>query len=282
MTEILSDIILNEISLVDIPANQEANILLYKRSTSDDQPKEAKMADKMTPEQEARMKAYMDKGYDEDKAKEMAMSKSAQSLVEEIDALLASNEDLTKSYDEATEKLMSIEMALDKAGIKLKEDGTVEKSADPEYIEIDGERVVKSSIPQPLLKRMEADRDRIAALEKRDRETALAKRAQDELPNLGGTDLQKGQLLDAIDTLEGKEDLLRALKAADAALSKMFSEVGKAHDPADDTGPSATLEKMVADHAEKNNVPRETAFVEVTRKGEGRDLLKRVRAERSN
>lgn len=282
MPEILSDIILEEISFVDNPANQEANILLFKRSTSDEQPKEANMADKMTPEQEARMKSYMDKGYDKDKAKEMAMSKSAESLVEQIDELTASNEDLSKSYDEATEKLMNIEMALEKAGIKLDDDGTIEKAADPEYVEIDGEKVEKSLVPAPILKRMEADRDRIAALEKRDQEVSLSKRAQDELPNLGGTDLLKGQLLAAVDKMDGKDEMLRALKAADAAVSKMFAEVGESHDAADETGPAAALEKKVAEYAEEKSVSKETAFAEVTKNGEGRELLKQVRSEHSN
>jgi len=282
MPESLSDIVLEEISFVDNPANQEANILLFKRSASDVQPKEAKMADKMTPEQEARMKAYMDKGYGKDKAREMAMTKSAEGLIEEIETLTATNEDLTKSFDEASEKLMNIEMALEKAGITLTEEGSIEKSADPEYVEVDGERVEKSAIPAPLLKRMEADSQRIAALEKRDNEVKLAKRAKDELPNLAGTDLQKGQLLEAVEKTDGSEDLLRALKAADAAVAKMFEEVGKGQDDTDDTGPSATLEKMVSDYASENKVPRESAFVEVTRKGEGRELYKQVRSERSN
>lgn len=282
MPENLSDIILNEISFVDNPANQEANILLFKRSASDEQPKEAKMADKMTPEQEARMKAYMGKGYDKDKAREMAMSKSFEDLLDEVEALTETNGDLTKSYDATTEKLFNIEMALDKAGIKLTDDGEVEKAAAPEYVEIDGEKVEKSAIPAPLLKRMEADSDRIAKLEKRDHEVSLAKRAKDELPNLGGTDLQKGRLLDAVEKMDGADELMRALKAADAAVSKMFDEVGKTHDDADDTGPKAALEKKVAEYAEEKSVSKETAFAEVTRNGEGRELYKQMRAESSN
>jgi len=204
MPEILSDIDLDEISLVDDGANQGARIVLFKRdqpSASDTKSEEAiKMADKMTPEQEARMKAYMDKGYEEDKAKEMAMSKAAP----EIDGMIEEMDSLAKANDDLSEKVMNIEMALSKAGITMKDDGTIEKAAEPEYIDIDGERVEKSAVPAPLLKRIEADRARIAELEKRDREAALAKRAEAELPNLAGTSVAKGALLAAIDGIDGK------------------------------------------------------------------------------
>jgi predicted metal-dependent hydrolase len=275
MPELLSDIKLEEISFVDSPANPGAQILLYKRSASDAQPKEAEMADDMTPEQETRMKAYMDKGYDKDKAREMAMAKFAP----EIDGMLEEMDSLEKTNNELTERQMNIEMSLQKEGIVLEEDGSITKSASPEYIDIDGEKVLKSSVPAPLLKRMEESNRRIEELEKRDREIGLAKRADEEIPHLAGESVAKGYLLDTIEKMEQKDELLRTLKAADEALKKMGSEVGAASVP-DDDSPDSRLSKMTQDYAKEHGVSIETAYAEVTRDGEGRQLLKSARTKR--
>lgn len=296
MPEELSDIQLEEISFVDNPANPGAHIVLFKRSSEGHQTKEAGMADKMDPDMKDRMdkmsdakrkkmREYMDKGMDAKKAYDEAMKmddedmKKSADLEAQIEDLTRENADLSKSFDELTERMVNIELAAASAGVVLKDDGTFEKA---ETIEIDGEMVAKSSIPAPLLKRLEATSKRLADLEKRDQEVQLAKRAQDELPNLGGTDIQKGRLLEAIDKMESKDDMLKALKAADAAVAKMFAEVGKAHDAADDSGPAVALQKMVDAYAAENGVSKEMAHTEVTRKGEGRELLKQVRAEARN
>lgn len=279
MPEILDMIELEEVSFVDNPANAGAKITLFKRdtnsSTSGDSParKETPMA-KMTPEQETRMKNLMDKGYGEEEARRMAMSKADDTS----EALAAEVAELEKANTDLTDQLMNLENALKEAGITFNDDGSITKAADPEYVEIDGEKVLKSAVPEPILKRMKADSDRIAALEKRDEEVRLAKRAQDELPNLGGTDAAKGRLLAAVEKMDGGDELMRALKAADAAVSKMFSETGTADD-GEPTGAAADLRKMATDYSVEKGVPYEAAYAEVTRAGHGRELLKKLRAE---
>lgn len=295
MPEELSEIELDEISFVDNPANPGAHIVLFKRSDEGQVAKEAKMADKMDPamkakmddmsdEQRKKMREYMGKGMDPEKAYSEAMKMKKgdgdmSDLEKQLEDLTQENATLAKANDDLSEKMVNLEMAAASAGITLSDDGTFEKA---ETIMIDGEPVLKSSIPAPLLKRMEQDRKDIEDLKKANRETTLAKRAAEELPNLGGTDLQKGMLLEAVDKMDGKDDILRALKAADAAVAKLFAEVGKTDDGAAETGPQVALQKMVDEHAKAKGVSKETAFAEVTRNGEGRDLLKQVRAEARN
>ena len=118
---------------------------------------------KMTPEQETRMKNLMDKGYGEEEARRMAMSKADDTS----EALAAEVAELEKANTDLTDQLMNLENALKEAGITFNDDGSITKVADPEYVEIDGEKVLKSAVPEPILKRMKADSDRIAALESR-------------------------------------------------------------------------------------------------------------------
>ena len=278
MPEHLDQIELDEVSFVDDPANVGARIVLFKRdqnsSASDVSPakKEDTPMAKMTPEQETRMKNLMDKGYDEDEARRMAMSKAFEEQAEEIG-------ELEKANTELTDRVMELESAIKSAGFSVEEDGSITKAADPEYVEIDGEQVLKAAVPAPILKRMEADRDRIAALEKQSRDVSLAKRAKADIPNLGGTDIAKGQLLAAIDDLPEAEDLHRALKAADAAVAKMFAETGSVDNDGALDSAESELRKMASEKASETGVSYEAAYADVTRVGKGRELLKKLRAE---
>ncbi len=62
MTTLLENLQLEEVSLVDTPANQEALLTLFKRHQLED-------IDKMTDEQDTKVKAYMkEKGCGKDEA----------------------------------------------------------------------------------------------------------------------------------------------------------------------------------------------------------------------
>lgn len=198
-----------------------------------------------------------------------------QELAKKLEDMEGQVADLTKRAESSATALAAIKKSADEAGFEVSEDGKLEKRAEPEYVEIDGEKVEKSAVPAPILKRLEDQAGKIEALEKADKETALAKRGSKDLPNLAGSDLAKGKLLEAVGD---DEDILKALKAADAAIAKQMSEIGS--NPIDDES-SAThkLDKMARDHAAEKNVPFEMAYAEITKSGEGARLMVEARKE---
>lgn len=269
----LKNIVLYEISGVDVPADPNAKITLFKRGEP--------MTDEMTDAQKAKMKEYMDKGYSQEDAMKMCMSETKkggemdpQELAEKLEALEGQVADLTKRAEEAEAAKAALEKAADEAGFDI-EEGKLEKRADPEYIEVDGERFEKAAVPAAILKALEAKEAELAKAKAEQAEVALAKRGATELPHLAGTDLAKGKLLEAIGD---DADVLGALKAADAALAKAMEEIGS--NPLNDEA-SATfrLNKMASDYAGEHKVPFETAFAEVTKSGEGARLMAESRTE---
>lgn len=259
MTWELEEIDLLEVSAVDTPANQHAGVVLFKRSgyNSPVKPENAGVAN------------------------EGDGSVTVEELTKKLEALQAQVTDLTKKADEAEaartaaeEAAATLAKSAEEAGLAI-EDGRIVKRADPEYVEIDGEKVEKALVPAPVLRAIEKQAADIAKMQKEAEEVALAKRGETELPNLAGTPLAKGKLLAAV---EADEDLLKALKAADAAMSKTFEEVGHG-DAHDEASPSYRLDQLAKAHAAAQNVSYEMAYAEVTKAGAGADLLTQLRNE---
>lgn len=273
----LKNIILDEVSGVDIPADPNAKITLFKRGDPMNE-------NEMSEAQKAKMKEYMDKGYSKEDAMKMCMGEKTekgghdmdpQELADKLEALEGQVDDLTKRAESAEAEVAELKKQADEAGFDITEEGKLEKRADPEFIEIEGERLEKSAVPAVILKALEAKEAELAKAKAEQEEVSLAKRGAEELPHLAGTDLAKGKLIAAV---EGDEDVMKALKAADAALKKQMEEIGS--NPLNDEA-SATfrLNKMATDYAKENNVPFEVGFAEVTKAGEGRDLMAEARAE---
>ena len=273
----LKNIKLTEISGVDVPADPNAKITLFKRAGEN-------MKDEdMTEAQKAKMKEYMDKGYSMKEAKAMCVGEQTmkggqdmdpQELAEKLEALEGQVNDLTKRAEGAEAETAALKKAAEEAGFDVKE-GKLEKRAEPEYVEIDGEKVAKSAVPAPILKRIEAQEVELNKMREEREATELAKRGATELPHLAGTDLAKGKLLKAA---EDDEAVLKALKAADAAMKKQAEEIG-ASPLNDEASATFRLNKMATDYAETHRVPFETAFAEVTKSGDGKALMAEARAE---
>ena len=269
----LKGISLDELSIVDRGANQGAKIALYKRQGDG-------MND-MTDAQEAKMKEYMGKGYSKEEAMKMCMNETKkgvdmdpQELAEKLEALEGQVSDLTKRAEDAETKAAELEKAADEAGFDVAE-GKLAKRADPEYIEVGGEKIEKSAVPAAILKAMEAQAAEFAKMKAKEDDAELAKRGATELPHLAGTDIAKGKLLKA---LGDDADVLGALKAADAAIAKAMEEIGS--NPLQDEASSTfRLNKMASDYAVEHTVPFETAFAEVTKNGEGLRLMNESRTE---
>lgn len=260
MTEhFVEDLDLLEISGVDVPADPNASVVLFKRFGYNDGVKSEN--DGQSTEGEGQV--------------------TVEELTKKLEALQAQVTDLTKNAEDATAAQKAAEDAAaaliksaEEAGLDV-EDGKIVKRADPEYVEIDGERVEKSTVPAPVLRTIEKQNAAIAKMQKEAEEVALAKRGETELPNLAGKPLAKGKLLAAV---EADEDLLKALKAADAAMSKAFTETGHG-DVHDESSPAYKLDSLAKAHASAQNVTFEVAYAEVTKAGVGAELLSKMRSE---
>lgn len=272
----LADIDLREISLVDIGANEHAKIAIWKRGDYKDRKKALSHAQKV------RMKKLMDEGMGEEDAIKAAMAETEKGshdvdpkeLTKQLEALEGQVADLTKRAEQAEAANADLTKSIEEAGLEI-EDGKVAKRADPEFVEINGEKVEKSAVPEPVLKALESQSAQIAKLETERRNTEIAKRGETELPNLAGTPLAKGKLLEAV----GEDaDMLKALKAADASIAKAAEEIGMS--PAfDEASATYRLNKMASDYATAHNVPFESAYSEVTKAGDGMKLLAEARQE---
>jgi len=252
---LLKQLELDELSLVDRPANASAKVALFKRDTEEsDMTNEV---EKMSDDLKAKLKPYMDKGMNEEeamKAYEMDMKKSDEEPVDlsldvleaEVETLKAQNEDLRK--------------ALIENGFVIKADA-IEKKEEVETIEVEGEMVVKSDIPAPVLKALEA-----AAVEKR--QVELRKAAEAELPHF---DVEVAMQL--LDVIKGEEKVLEALKGADAAFAAAMDEVGEKAVDADMLDPQAKLDKMVEAHAAEHGVNKYAAFDAISKTAEGKSLI---------
>ena len=252
---LLKQLELDELSLVDRPANAQAKVALFKRDTEEsDMTNEV---EKMSDDLKAKLKPYMDKGMNEEeamKAYEMDMKKSDEEPVDlsldvleaEVETLKAQNEDLRK--------------ALIENGFVIKADA-IEKKEEVETIEVEGEMVVKSDIPAPVLKALEA-----AAVEKR--QVELRKAAEAELPHF---DVEVAMQL--LDVIKGDEKVLEALKGADAAFAAAMDEVGEKSVDADMLDPQSKLDKMVEEHAAAHGVNKYAAFDAVAKTAEGKALI---------
>lgn len=254
-TELL-ELQLEELSLVDRPANAEAMVTLFKR---DDVQQEE--VDKMTDEQDTKVKAYMEKhscgkdeamkalGYNVEKAEE---ANPAEELTAEIETLKAENERLRKGL-------------LDE-GYVIKAEA-IEKKAPQEFVEYEGEQINKADIPAPILKALET-----AEIEKAD--MALTKRAQETLPHFS-VDAAKG-LLSAVSKMDEAEMLIEALIAADKAFSDKMEEFGKSDVDGEFSSASDKVEHMVKSHMEEHGLTKKDyakAYAAVAKTEEGKSLI---------
>lgn len=254
-TELL-ELQLEELSLVDRPANAEAMVTLFKRD--DTQQEEVT---KMTDEQDAKVKAYMEKhscgkgeamkalGYDVEKSEE---ADPAEELSAEIETLKAENERLRKGLIEE--------------GYVIKAE-TIEKKSAEEFVEYEGEQINKADIPAPILKALEA-----AEIEKAD--VALTKKAEETLPHFS-VEAAKG-LLSAVSKMDEVDMLMEALAAADKAFADKMEEFGKADVDGEFSSASDKVEHMVKSHMEEHGLTKKDyakAYAAVAKTEEGKSLI---------
>ena len=254
-TELL-ELQLEELSLVDRPANAEAMVTLFKRDDTQEED-----IDKMTDEQDAKVKAYMKEhscgkdeamkalGYEVEKTDEVDPTEE---LKAEIEALKADNERLRKGLIEE--------------GYVIKAE-TIEKKAPEEFVEYEGEQINKADIPAPILKALEA-----AEIEKAD--VALTKKAEETLPHFS-VEAAKG-LLSAVSKMDEVDMLMEALAAADKAFADKMEEFGKADVDGEFSSASDKVEHMVKSYMEEHALTKKDyakAYAAVAKTEEGKSLI---------
>lgn len=258
MPNLLKQLELEELSLVDRPANAQAMVSLFKRDTSGDDMSEETNVEKMSDDMKAKLKPYMDKGMSEEeamKAYNMDMKKSDEdetqeevAVVDEVATLKAENERLRKSLIEN--------------GFVIKAE-VIEKKAEVEMIEVEGEMVVKSDIPAPVLKALEA-----LAVEKADVE--LTKRAGETLPHFE-TKVAKALLKSDLG-----EEVMAALKAADKLFEGTMVEFGKSDADGEFASANDKINALVKNYMEEHDMKKSQyaiAYAAVAKTDEGKALI---------
>lgn len=267
---LLKQLELDELSLVDRPANAQAKVALFKRDSNEDTMEKAykmteeqeKSLDNLPPAVRAKIRENMGKGMSYDEAKKMAEEDMKKSDEVETDAPMAEVDDqdiMQAAIDTLKLDNERLRKGLIDNGFVIKAD-SIEKKLAPEMIEVEGVAVAKSEIPEVVLKALEA-----AEIEKR--QVELRKRAEAELPHFDAEVAMS--LLEKFDD----EKVVEALKGADAALGASMDEVGEKAVDADMADPQSKLDKMVEEHAAAHGVNKYAAFNAVAKTAEGKALI---------
>ena len=265
MPNLLKQLELDELSLVDRPANAQAMVSLFKRDNSQEE-EMTETLEKMGYDED-KVKAYMkEKGCGRAEAMEALKMEEPMEKAEEIDPVIA--EDLEKSVDEGVVESLKAEneklrKALIDNGFVIKSDA-VEKKVEPEYIEYDGESINKADIPAVILKALEE-----AEFAKADAE--LTKRATEALPHFA-EDVAKS-LVAEFGEVEG---VMEALKAADATFAESMEEVGKSDAEGEFATASDKMESLVKSYMEENKMKKgdyARAYAAVAKTDEGKALI---------
>lgn len=250
MANLLKQLELEELSLVDRPANAEAMVSLFKRDNT-----EVPMTDeveKMSDDMKAKLKPYMDKGMTEEeamKAYQMDMRKS------EIETIKAENERLRK--------------ALIENGFVIKAEA-IEKKAEIETIEVNGEAINKADIPAAILKALEET-------EIQKREIELKKRCEEVLPHVS-EDAAK-VLLKSADALEDNQKFMEFLRSVDALFGQTMQEVGKQDVDADMSDPETKMDNLVKEYLAENKMSKADyakAYASIAKTDMGKSLIKQI------
>ena len=269
MPSLLKNLQLEELSLVDRPANAQAMVSLFKRDNSQED------IEKTDEQMKAKVKAYMDAngvseeeamkacGMDMKKAEDAPAEVVAEEAPTEVDTLKADLE-AAKAENERLRK------GLIEEGYVIKAD-VIEKKAPVETIEVGGEMVVKSDIPAPVLKALEAAEvaKKQHEIEKADIE--LAKRAGETLPNFA-VDVAKSLLK----SFSEDETVMVALKAADAAQGAAMDEFGKSDVNGEFASATDKLDALVKSYMDTNNLKKSDyakAYAAVAKTDDGKALI---------
>jgi hypothetical protein len=262
MPNLLKQLELEELSLVDRPANAQAMVSLFKR----DNPYEEQMTETLEK-----------MGYNEDKLKAY-MDEKGCGRAEAMKALnMDEPENMEKADQVETDELEVANMAIETLKIEnerlrksLIENGyvikaeTIEKKVEPEYLEYNGEQVNKADIPAVILKALEE-----AEVAKADAE--LTTKASEALPHFD-VNVAKSLVAKHADD----EAVMNVLKAADSVFAGKMEEVGKSDANGDFASAADALDAMVKSYMEENQMKKSEyakAYAAVAKTEQGKTLI---------
>jgi uncharacterized membrane-anchored protein YhcB (DUF1043 family) len=276
LPNLLKNLHLEELSLVDRPANAQAMVSLFKRDNSEEE------LTKMSEEMEAKVKAYMDDkgcgrgeamkalGYDMEKADEAVEEVAEKFDLEAVEATEVDVEALKADVDRLTAENQHLRKGLIDNGYVIRAD-SIEKKAEEEMMDIDGEMVAKSDIPAPVLKALEA-----AAVAKRESEIEkadieLTKKAEEVLPHF-----ESGAAKSLLKSFSEDEAIMVMLKAADAAFEASMQEFGKSDVDGEFATSADKLDALVKSYMDENQLKKSEfakAYAAVAKTDEGKALI---------
>ena len=279
MPNLLKNLHLEELSLVDRPANAQAMVSLFKRDNSEEE------ITKMSEEMEAKVKAYMDDkgcgrgeamkalGMDMEKADEVVTEEVAEKAATEVEATESPEIDveaLKADFDRLSAENQHLRKGLIDNGYVIRAD-SIEKKAEEEMMDIDGEMVAKSDIPAPVLKALEA-----AAVAKREHELEkadleLTKSADEVLPHF-----ETGAAKTLLKSFSEDEAIMVMLKAADAAFEASMQEFGKSDVDGEFATSADKLDALVKSYMDENQLKKSEfakAYAAVAKTDEGKALI---------
>jgi uncharacterized membrane-anchored protein YhcB (DUF1043 family) len=276
LPNLLKNLHLEELSLVDRPANAQAMVSLFKRDNSEEE------ITKMNEDMEAKVKAYMDDkgcgrgeamkalGYDMEKADEAVEEVAEKSDLEAVEAPEVDVEALKADVDRLTAENQHLRKGLIDNGYVIRAD-SIEKKAEEEMMDIDGEMVAKSDIPAPVLKALEA-----AAVAKRENEIEkadleLTKKAEEVLPHF-----EAGAAKSLLKSFSEDEAIMVMLKAADAAFEASMQEFGKSDVDGEFATSADKLDALVKSYMDENQLKKSEfakAYAAVAKTDEGKALI---------
>ena len=133
-------------------------------------------------------------------------------------------------------------------------------------------------------KQAASDAEKAALVEKDARETLeFTKRAESDIPHLPGENIVKGKVLKTLSnklTAEEMAEVVKLLKAGDAAVSKTFASVG--YSGSGSSGDHSTLETAIEKYATEKNLSRGVAAYEFMKTAEGKRLYQESKREGVN
>ena len=258
MPNLLKQLELEELSLVDRPANAQAMVSLFKRDNSEGDTMTEEV-EKMSDDMKAKLKPYMDKGMSEDEAMKvynMDMKKDVQGPLDEVNTVKA-------ELDLAKSEIDRLSKSLEEAGYIVKADA-IEKMVEPEFVTYGDEQINKADIPAVILKALEE-----AEVAKAD--AILVKHAEAELPHF---DIEVAKALVA--NFGDEETIMQALKAADKVFEQSMTEVGKSDADGEFTTASDKLDALVKSYMDTNKMKKSEhalAYAAVAKTDEGKALI---------
>ena len=277
----LKNIKVNEGSLVDVGANQEADVVLFKRDNDEldslqdgieaiskiGRPINGKRLSKLQ-DLLGKFQQFMDEVLPRTVKKEVRME-----LTEKLDAI--EDEDVKKHLQELQDKADGNDELTTQVETLTKQVEDLTKEEEPE------EDITKGASPELIkefeeLKKDASEAKELAKEEKEIRKSKEYTSEADKFEKIGSSEVL-AKVLRLADENDIGEDFRTLVTAVDKRI-EVTDEIGKSQ-TLDDNSPTAKLEVLAKARAEKDGITKEQAYTKVTQTPEGNELWEQAQKE---